>query len=186
MDGASLREKVLDALGAHADPRAAALLDRATLHIDEGVRQWTGSAGDVRAHRVRLGVDARSLGVVKAAPSAEDSLRAAFAAVLSDHAGESLAELVIEWDGALSARMESYRGAARIDGRAHLAEALTEYLEGAGDERAAWSVANLDVREASPDDFVIVGSPDVWTASAVRDAVSHLLGERAKVRWRSR
>jgi hypothetical protein len=185
MDPAALREKALDALGAHADPRAGVLLSHATLSIDEAVRRWTSSGGEVRAHRVRCLVDARSLGVVRAAPAVEDALRAAFASVLSEHAGESLAELEIAWDGALAARMESYRGAARIDGRAHIAEALVEYFEGAGD-RVARSVANLEGREVSPGAFLFHGAPSVWMASAVRDAIRHLVGPTATVQWRTR
>lgn len=186
MDTASLRARVLHALTTHADLRAATFLEHATLHVDEAVRRWTSSAGEVCAHRVSLAVDARRLGELKAAPSIEDSLHAAFAAVLSESGRESLAELRVAWDGALSARIESYRGATRLDGRAHVIDALAEYLDGAGDTGASWSVAHAEALLPSPDELALTGSPDAWTATAIRDAARHLFGDALKIRWRSR
>ncbi len=180
----TLRARALEALGPHADPRAAPLLERASLRVDENVHRWTGSSGDVRAHRVRLEVDARSLGVVRAAPFVEDALRAAFAKVLSDARGESLSELVIGWNGMLEARVESYRGAAPIDGRAHLSMALAEYLDGAGSHDVARFVEALDVQESARHELTLDASPDVFTATAVSDAARRLLGEGVVVRWR--
>lgn len=184
MHADTLRARALEALGPHADPRAVPLLERASLRLDENVRRWTGSGGDVRAHRVHLDVDARSLGVVRAAPFVEDSLRAAFAKVLSDTRGESLAELTLGWNGLLEARVESYRGAAPIDGRAHLSMALAEYLDGAGAHDIARFIESLDVRETARREVTIDASPDVFTATAVSDAARRLLGEGTVVRWR--
>ena len=133
MDGSALRTLGLEALGPYADPRARTLLEGADVEVDEAVRAWTSSTGAVRAHRVRVCVDARSLGAVRAAPAIEDALQRAFAKAFTAWPHDTLDALVIEWNGALTARVEGYRGSTPIDGRANLDMAVAEYLEGAGE-----------------------------------------------------
>lgn len=141
MDGPALRAMALDALGPYADPRARALLERADVEVDEAVRAWTSSSGAVRAHRVRVCVDARSLGAVRASPAIEDALQGAFARAFTAWPHDTLDALSLVWNGALAARVEGYRGSSPIDGRAHLDMALAEYLEGAGEPADGASAA---------------------------------------------
>lgn len=149
MDGSALRTLTLDALGPYADPRARTLLEGAEVVVDEAVRAWTSSVGAMRAHRVRLCVDARSLGAVRAAPAIEDALHRAFAQAFTAWPHDTLDALAIAWNGALAARVEGYRGSTPIDGRANLDMALAEYLDGAGEpaEGASGAVVR-DARRA--------------------------------------
>lgn len=149
MDGSALRDRALDALGPYADPRARALLEGAEVIVDEAVRAWTSSTGAMRAHRVWVCVDARSLGAVRAAPAVEDALQRAFAQAFTAWPHDTLDALTLAWNGALAARLEGYRGSTLIDGRANLEMALAEYLEGAGEPAEGASEAALrDARRA--------------------------------------
>src|SRR5690349_7180780 len=105
----SLRAAALEALGAHADPRALDLVERAWITIVPGVRQWAGSSGTVVAHTVRLDVDARALASLKVSPGLHDTLVAAFAAAIAHDPLHALEDIDVYWGFEPAGAGRSYR-----------------------------------------------------------------------------
>jgi len=141
-----LRRAALDALGDHADARARDALVRGALSLEPSVAAWESSGGRMTAHRVHLLVGPASLGAARAAPAVEDALRAAFAAAIARHDGETLEDLVLGC--AWPAEEAPYRDASpeprpRPDS---LRDALVAYLAGGGaDEHLAGVVGRARV-----------------------------------------
>lgn len=178
MDAPSLTQDALAALG---DARAREALERAEVILDEGVRTWTASHGTMRGHRVRVRVDARTLGALRAHPGSEDAMQAAFARAIAASPDESLAEFFTEWNGAVATVVTTYRGDVLRAGAVALGDAVCAYLEGAGEGEAVRLARHLSIREASPGEVVIDRDPGAWTSTAVKGALRALLGERARV-----
>ncbi len=178
MDAASLTQEALARL---ADARAREALERAEVIFDEAVRTWTASHGTMRGHRVRVRVDAHTLGALRAHPGSEDAMQAAFARAIATSPDGSLAEFNVEWSGAVATVTTTYRGEVRRAGMVALGEAVCAYLEGAGEREAARLARHLHVREASPGEVVIDRDPGAWTSTAVKGALRALVGERTRV-----
>jgi len=178
VDAASLTQDALAALG---DARAGEALARAEVILDEGVRTWTASHGTMRGHRVRVRVDAWTLGALRAHPGSEDVMQAAFARAIAASPDESLAEFTTEWSGAVATVVTTYRGDVLRAGEAALGDAVCAYLEGAGEREAAQHARHLNIRGLSPGEVVVDPEPNAWTSTAVKGALRALLGERARV-----
>lgn len=181
MDVATLAQDAMMALGSHGDPRAREALARAEVVVEPDVRRWTASGGVVHGHRVRVRLDARTLGVIRAHPAAEDSLQTAFARAIAAAPDQSLADFAVEWSGAVATVVTTYRGEVLRAGEADLAEALAACLDGAGEREAAARVRPLAVRRASRDEVAVQGDVDELSLAALRVGARALLGERARV-----
>jgi hypothetical protein len=92
----------------------------------------------MRAHRVMIGLEARCLGRLRAAPATVDSLCAALAAAIAARPDETLLELVLRWMPGASI-MAGYRDAPRPP--VSTREALVDYLDGIGERTLASAVA---------------------------------------------
>ncbi len=188
MDGATLRALALDALGPHDPPHATELVAGADVVLEPTGRDWTASTGPMHGRQVRLRLDARSLGTVRAAPAVADALHAAFAHALGTVPGETLAALALEWNGLNDGSADPYRGTSPREGRIDLAEALAQYLEGAGDGAAAELVRGAEVTEEAADSVTLTSArtPDARGRGVVQDAVRALLGAQTAVTWHAR
>lgn len=184
MDAHTLQAAALDALGAHGDARARDLLERADVVLDAAVQTWAASHGTVRGHGVRLRLDARSLGVLHAAPAVADALHGAFARAFAHSPDDALSSLSFDWNGAITTAITTYRGVALRAGRVSLAEAVGEYLDGAGAASDARFARGCELRETGPGEVLVHALPDPWHATALRDAVRALLGEKTAVLFR--
>ena len=144
-----LRRAALAILGEHADERARDALGHASVTVVEAAG-WDGSAGPVQAHRVTLGLDARTLGGLRAAPALADALCAAVASAIATRPGETLLDLHLRW--ALGTRSSSagYRDAPPPAVEASLHDALLDYLEGGGEHLIARSLAGATIDESVP------------------------------------
>jgi hypothetical protein len=180
MDATQLVQDALIALGPYGDPRAREALVHATVTLEPDVRRWTASEGTVHGHRVRVYVDARTLGVVRAHPAVEDALQTAFARAIAAFPGQSLVDFVIEWNGVVVTQLTTYRGEVLRSDTNDLAGALVAYLEGAGEREVARRLAALDVARVG-DAVVIAGAVDGPTLAVLRGATKALLGERVRV-----
>jgi hypothetical protein len=141
-----LLEGALEALGPGGDERAAELLVGCELEVLAGVSRWEGSDGEVLAHRVFVGTDARSLGRLAAHPSIDDAVVEALGAALARRPGNSLDGVVYHW--ALDEPQQAaYRGSPRrsaaLDDEGAVATALLAYLEGAEQPEAAAMAAHV-------------------------------------------
>lgn len=186
-----LRREALEALGEHADERAREVLSHATVAVDEGVARWDSSAGVVLAHRVTLGLDARTLGGLRALPSLVDALAAAFAGAIARGPRESLHDLALRWTPGAHPVAAGYRDAPPPAAEESLGEAVAAYLEGSGEGELARSLAPLDVDASSPPELVVhtarpaVLRDDAHARHALTSALRDLLGVAdARVRVR--
>lgn len=145
-----LREGALRALGPAGDARAVFILTWARLAVRRGVSSWESSQGSVVAHRVLVGTDARSLGVLRAYPAVDDALVAALGAALSSFAGHSLEGVRYHWALHEPKPALDYRGATQPlpvvrDEVGALHDAVRAYLQGAGLTREAEQVADMQL-----------------------------------------
>jgi hypothetical protein len=138
----TLRAAALQALGAQADERAVDVLAHGEFVLLPAEVRWEASAGTVEAHRVTLGLDARRLGLLRAAPGVADAVCAAVAAAMAIRPGKSLLELSMRWSGG-RAIQKGYRDAPAPP--PSLRQALVEYLEAAGEALLARRVASAQV-----------------------------------------
>jgi hypothetical protein len=186
-----LRRAALEALGP-ADPRARDVLARAEVTVAPAVARWDSSAGPVEAHRVTLGVDAGTLGAVRAAPSVVDMLCKAVAAALAARPGETLHDLRLCWTPSGRARAAGYRDAPPPAPQTPLGEALAAYLVAGGQDALAAAVTAADVDGDSPGEVAIRSEPSGRTVlggpgavDTVTRAVRDLLAdETLRVRLR--
>jgi hypothetical protein len=186
-----LRREAVEALGDHADERAREVLSHATVAVEEGVARWHSSAGVVQAHRVTLGLDARTLGGLRALPSLVDALAAAFAGAIARQPLESLHDLTLRWTPGARPVAAGYRDAPPPAAEESLGEAVMAYLEGSGEGELARSLAPLDVDASSAPDVVVhAARPDTlrddaharhMLTSALRDLIG-VAGARVRVR----
>lgn len=181
MDATKLTQDALSALGPYGDMRAREALVHATVIVEPNVRWWTASEGVIHGHRVRLRVDARTLGVLRAHPSVDDALRAAFARAVAALPRQSLVDFVVEWNSAVVTGVTTYRGEFLRSDTNDLAKALVAFLEGAGEHEVARRLAMLDVVRVGQDVVAIAGALDGPTCTVLRGAVRSLLGERARI-----
>ncbi len=139
-DPATLRADALDALGPHADPRARDVLRTAELAVVEGEARWVSSAGPVQGYGVTLGLDASTLGALRAAPAVVDALHAAVATALARHPGlpaRTLARLQLRWSPQAGHGVsDGYRDRPPPPPPT-LGAALVAYLDAAGENTAA-------------------------------------------------
>jgi hypothetical protein len=147
--GEDLRRAALAALGEHADERARDALGHASITVVEAAG-WHGSAGPVQAHRVTLGLDARTLGGLRAAPALADALCAAVASAIATRPGETLLDLHLRWAPGTRSSSAGYRDAPPPAEESSLHDALLEYLEGGGEHLVARSLAGATSDESVP------------------------------------
>lgn len=146
----ALRDGALEALGAHGDPRSRDVLARALIAIDHNAERWVASEGVVHAHRVTLGVDARTLARLDHPPAVRDAVEAALAAAIARRPGEALLDVRPYWALEDAAEAEGYRGGgqgtpvARDDAEV-VGRALVAYLRAAGEEAVAERMARGSV-----------------------------------------
>jgi hypothetical protein len=152
LDLEDLRAEALTLL---TSPRARAALELAALHLYPSALTWEGSHGEVRAHRLALGLDGASLGELDAFPSALDELEAVLSRVLARRPGHSLASLETRWELEPAAEVRTYRTPerrpARRDDPEALRRALVAYLDRRNQREAArWALgaATLAPRRA--------------------------------------
>jgi hypothetical protein len=147
--GEELRRAALAALGEHADERARETLMHASVAV-VGAAGWEGSGGPVEAHRVLLGVDARTLGGLRAAPAVIDALGAALAAAMAARRGDALLDLQLLWSHAARPSAAGYRDAPPPEPEASLQAALVDYLEGGGEHLVAGLLEGASLDASSP------------------------------------
>jgi hypothetical protein len=150
--GEELRRAALAALGEHADERAREALAHASITV-VGAAGWDGSAGPVEAHRVTLGMDARTLGGLRSAPALADALCAAVAASIATRPGETLLDLEMRWAPGARSTAVGYRDAPPEE--TSLPDALRDYLEGGGHPALAGCLAGATLDESVPAQIAI-------------------------------
>ncbi len=154
----ALRAHMQGALGVHADPRLPDMIRTAEIIVVPMTSTWEGSAGQVRAHRVGLGLGATELGNVSGAPHLVDALvRAAARAIAElEPAGVrwALGDLRLYWRGSAHAANVGYRDVPPPT--APLANAIAEFLSARGDTEATAWASSLVVDERGPGEPVMV------------------------------
>ncbi len=190
--GEELRRAALATLGEHADERARDALAHASVAVAEAVG-WHGSAGPVEAHRVTLGLDARTLGGLRLAPALADALCAAVAAAIATRPGATLLDLELRWAPGARPSSAGYRDAPPPEQEASLRHALVDYLEGGGQASLAGLLAGavLDEPPVGPISIRLPPSAhkalraDPRAVATITAAVRDLLGDaRTRVRVR--
>jgi hypothetical protein len=184
MSAEELRRAALEALGEHADERARDALAHASVSIVAGAAAWHGSAGAVQGHRVSLGVDARTLGVLRAAPALTDALCAAVAAAIATRPLETLLDLRLRWAPGSRASSAGYRDAPP-PGEGSILEALVDYLEGSREHDLARLLAGAGVEEGASAELTVRLAPaarksvrgDARAAATLTAALRDLLGD---------
>jgi hypothetical protein len=146
MSPEELRRGALEALGEHADERARDALSRATIAVSEGLAGPVGFAG----RRVTLGVDAATLGSLRAAPAVVDAICAAVARTIAVATAESLIDLVLRWDVGRRPSVTAYRDAPPATKQLTLHDALIDYLTAARDQELAHALADAEVDARDP------------------------------------
>lgn len=190
--GEELRHAALEALGQHADERAREALAHADIAVAMGVAGWDGSAGRVQGHGVTLGLDARTLGALRAAPALNDALCAALAAAIGTRPGETLHDLHLRWSPG-RASSAGYRDAPPPTTEVTLEWALIDYLDGAGEHGLARSLGGAAIDTSAPADLsvrvaplardLLLGNPHA--SATVTAALRDLVGDpKARVRLR--
>jgi hypothetical protein len=159
----ALRRAALAALGEHADERARDALAHASLTVIEAAG-WDGSAGPVEAHRVTLGLDARTLGGLRAAPAVVDALCAALATAISARPGDALLDLRLLWTPAARPAAAGYRDAPPPEHGDSLQAALVAYLDGAGERSLSDLVATAIVYQPPAGPIALELPPSVRDA----------------------
>lgn len=144
-----LRRAALASLGEHGDERARDALVHATLVVTPAVARWESSEGSVEGHHVTLGVDAGTLGTLRAAPSLVDSLCASLAAAIATRPGKSLHDLLLRWAPSARPSSTGYRDAPPPSPETSLHEALVAYLRASGDGALAQRVGEATVDTAN-------------------------------------
>jgi hypothetical protein len=160
--GEELRRAALATLGEHADERARDALVHASITV-VGAAGWDGSAGPVEAHRVTLGVDARTLGGLRSAPALADALCAAVAASIATRSGETLLDLELRWAPGARSASAGYRDAPPRE--TSLPDALRDYLEGGGHPALAGHLAGARLDESVP------GQVGIQLSSSAREGL---------------
>ena len=149
-----LRARALEKLDA-GDQDAERILSCALLSVDRDAGHWAGSRGDMRAHRVWLGVEARDLGLVRMRPSLHDLLTAAVARALTEDPEQTLQELALYWGLDEAPAELDYRSPDRVeaspDDPAALARAARAFLAALGEPELARALggAELSVERAA-------------------------------------
>ena len=198
LDTESLRHAVIEALGSHPDPRAVEVVEHARIAVLPAARRWTGSAGAMTAHGIRLDVDARTLAQLHARPAVRDVIVTAFATAIARHPGEALHELDVVWGFESNARERGYRDGAECevdrDDADSLAGAVITYLEARGEHASAEHVRGASFSiERGRAVTVAVGLPPAqlaWfantphAAGALDEALTALLHEPGVARVR--
>jgi hypothetical protein len=152
-------------LGPNADPRVTAVFEGA-LSLEHGVAEWEASSGHMRSHRVRIGLAAATLGMVRGHPHVEDEVTRVVSVVMTARPNETVSELSFHFDPSAAGPLAEspYRGALPVtpapDGdlphEPSWAKLAAEYLDACGhDEIAAIAGrAHIQVRSAREDGAV--------------------------------
>jgi hypothetical protein len=108
---AELQAEARAQLGLHADPRVVSVLAEGVMAVEHDVAEWEASAGHMRSHRVRIGLHAALLGLVRAHPHVEDAVTRAVGVVMSTRPTESVSEVSFHFDpNAAPLASTPYRG----------------------------------------------------------------------------
>lgn len=129
-----LRVLALDALGEHGDERAREVLRTADLRV-----HWqTGMTAGFHSREAVLGLDAETLGLLRAVPALVDALHAALAVAMAKREPrEKLVNLAFRWVPSRRPQASAYRDAPPQAPNVTVHAGLTAYLEGAGDQALA-------------------------------------------------
>jgi hypothetical protein len=182
LDAESLRRQALHALSPFGDERAAAVLERASLELEEAVAEWQGSEGARSGHRIVLVVDGEDLARLEWFPAVWDAVTAALASAVAEQRGETLLDIRARW-GARRA-LADYRSSATrhavVDDLHHVLEAAVDYLEviEALDAASVLRSAVLSLRQAPTGPPLVVIEPSSPPASLGREerrAIEHAL-----------
>ncbi|MDB4992919.1 MAG: hypothetical protein JWM74_351 [Myxococcaceae bacterium] len=103
-------------LGPNADPRVVSVFVQGELSLEHDVAEWEATSGHMRSHRVRIGLTADLLGMVRGHPHVEDEVTRIVSLVMTTRPNESVSELSFHFDrNAAPPVVESpYRGAAPV------------------------------------------------------------------------
>jgi hypothetical protein len=129
-----LRALAIEALGEHGDERAREVLRTAVVRLAPGLRP--SLAFD--ALEAVLGVEAQTLGLLRAVPALVDALHAALAiAIATREPREKLVDLSFRWVPSARPQASAYRDAPPLAPEITALSGLIAYLEGAGDHALA-------------------------------------------------
>ncbi len=105
-------------LGPNADPRVVSVFVEGELSIEHDVAEWEATSGHMRSHRVRIGLAADRLGMVRGHPHVEDEVARIVSVVMTTRPNESVSELSFHFDrdAAPPVVASPYRGAAPLPG----------------------------------------------------------------------
>jgi hypothetical protein len=145
---AALRAAVLSSLSAHTDPRVAKIANEGVLSIEHAVSEWEASTGRVVAHRVRVGLTAALLGMVRGHPHVEDEVTRVVSIAMAQKHGDRVSEVVFHYDPVAAAHLvveSPYRGslvppeppAPRASASPDLAADAADYLTAFGEPDGA-------------------------------------------------
>jgi hypothetical protein len=103
-------------LGPHADPRVVSIFASGELEMEHDVAEWEASSGHMRSHRVRIGLQAALLGMVRGHPHVEDEVTRILSVAISSRPGESVSEVSFHFDPDAELPVEEtpYRGPAPV------------------------------------------------------------------------
>lgn len=94
----ALRSEVLAAAGPHTDPRVVRIAREGTMVIEHDVCEWEASTGRIVAHRVRVGLAAELLGMLRGHPHIEDDFVRTVSAAIANRFGERASEILFHHD----------------------------------------------------------------------------------------
>ena len=152
-------------LGPNADPRVVSVFAEGELTLEHDVAEWEATSGHMRSHRVRIGLGAGTLGMVRGHPHVEDEVTRVVSVVMTTRPNESVSELSFHFDrNAARPVVDSpYRGAAPVPAAPDTEPSLarepnwsalaSEYLAACGHSEIAAlaSRAHIELRSAHAD-----------------------------------
>ena len=114
ISAADLKAAARARLGPSADPRVVTVFVGGELTLEHDVAEWEASSGHMRSHRVRIGLAAGTLGMVRGHPHVEDEVTRVVSVVMASRPHETVSQVSFHFDpSAVEPLAESpYRGAA--------------------------------------------------------------------------
>jgi hypothetical protein len=143
---ADLKAAARAKLGPSADPRVVSVFVEGELSLEHDVAEWEASSGHMRSHRVRIGLAAATLGMVRGHPHVEDEVTRVVSVVMAARPNETVSELSFHFDPSAVPPLAAspYRGAAPAEPTApdparapSWASLASEYLDACGHEEIA-------------------------------------------------
>lgn len=175
LDGVAVHLATLEGLEPSADLRLRALLARARVDLAHTVRQWEGSDGTHKSHRVTLTLDAESLARVYLDPFLRDGVERAMSRAMSRWPRDFIDDIDFVWSGVVSWRDDPYRGSVAEHGG--LTDALRAWL------RVEGEISAVEVVSESGRTVTLRGETDTVRRGRIELAVRALRGRELGVRW---